>query len=73
VNRWLHAIVYIALIGWFLFEPDLDIGMVDGIAQQVADLGLALLALVPTFAGLVAPIVYDGVKGLPAVGYSHSG
>ena len=72
-NKGLHAGVYILLIAWYLVHPDIDLAVINDVAQQMAELGMALLAMVPLFAGLVAPAVNNGVKGLPVVGFSHSG
>lgn len=68
----LNAFAYIAIFVLGEYFPQVDLGVLDSHFQQIANLGFALLGLVPLFAGVIAPAIYSGVKGIPIVGFSNS-
>src|SRR3972149_496359 len=63
-NKWLRLVVYAVLIVLHGFFPDLDLAYIDQVAAQIASAGALLLGLVPAFAGYVAPVINNGVRGL---------
>lgn len=65
----LQAIAVIVLVALQVFG--VEVAVIDAVAQSIADLGIALLALVPLFMQLNG-IIHGELRGLPAVGFSHT-
>jgi len=69
VSQGLQALAVIVIVG--LQYAGVDVVLIEHVAQSIADLGVALLALVPLFMNLNS-LFHDGVKGLPLIGFSYS-
>lgn len=75
-NKVLHVVIYGVLLIWAEVQTDvsgspIDWQGVDAVAHEIASFGPALLALVPLAIRLAGEI-YEGLRGLPLVGFSHN-
>ena len=70
-SKVMNAVVFLALYLLATYKPDVDLLFFDNIAKTVADLGLALIGIMP-IGSYVSGKVHSGFKGIPVIGMSHS-
>lgn len=71
-NQGAQLLIALILFIWGLVSPDtLDLGKVDAFAQEVADLGILIVPIIPILIKW-GTAVYGWIKGLPILGYSNT-